>query len=62
MIRRCDGADPNLISEDGTTACMCGLVFDDTQRIVLYPHTPFSPKLTADELDALLRLLPGETA
>lgn len=41
MIRICNGTDRNLISEDGTTPCACGLVFDDVDRLVIYPHTPF---------------------
>jgi hypothetical protein len=58
VIRRCNGSDRNLIGEDGTTPCMCGAVFDDVDRLVLWPHTPFGPKMSADELDALLLMLP----
>jgi hypothetical protein len=58
MIRHCNGTDRNLIGEDGTTPCACGLVFDDTDHLVIYPHTEFGPKMTADEIDAILRMLP----
>lgn len=49
MIRRCDGSDPNLTRDvregerpsgpwPGSVPCDCGLVFDDVERMVTYPH------------------------
>jgi hypothetical protein len=58
VIRVCNGTDRNLISEDGATPCDCGLAFDDVDRLVIWPHTPFGPKMSADELEAILRMLP----
>lgn len=43
MIRRCDGTDPNLIrvnDQGERKPCDCGLVFDDVDRMVIYPHAP----------------------
>lgn len=53
MIRRCDGSDVNLIARDGSSPCGCGLVFDDVERMVIWPHTLIPPKLTLAELEAL---------
>jgi hypothetical protein len=39
MMRRCDGTDPNLHDEK-RQPCACGLVFDDADRMVVYPHLP----------------------
>jgi hypothetical protein len=50
MIRHCDGTDPNLVKyvdnspNSNNTAkipCNCGLTFDDTHRMVIYPHERF---------------------
>lgn len=47
MIRMCDGKDPNLLKPDehddtqpwaGYVPCDCGLVFDDEDRMTIYPH------------------------
>jgi hypothetical protein len=42
MMRRCDGTDPNLLDED-REPCACGLVFDEVDRMVIYPHNPVEP-------------------
>lgn len=49
MIRECDGTDPNLVDFDGEP-CDCGLIFDDVEMTVIYPHTPI---LSRAEKDAL---------
>jgi hypothetical protein len=36
--RHCDGTDPYLIGEDDQPGCACGLVFDDIDRWVIWPH------------------------
>ncbi len=53
MRRHCDGTDPNLVRNDPPwdpsklpgeqtigpeRPCDCGLVFDDVDRFVIYPH------------------------
>lgn len=55
MRRRCDGSDPNLVRNDPPWdpsklpgeqtvgpghPCDCGRVFDDVERMVIFPH-PF---------------------
>lgn len=44
MIRTCDGTDPNLRRADGGP-CACGRVFNDAERMVIYPHDRIPPKL-----------------
>jgi hypothetical protein len=50
VIRRCDGTDPNLTRDvregeqqrgpwPGTVPCDCGRVFDDVDRLTIYPHS-----------------------
>lgn len=39
MMRRCDGTDPNF-QDENRHPCTCGLVFDDVERMVIYPHNP----------------------
>lgn len=52
MIRRCDGTDPNLTRPlrpgenydagrcpwPNAAPCDCGKVFDDVERLTVYPH------------------------
>lgn len=64
MIRTCDGTDRNLLHEQVARVaqsgqetmswepCACGLVFDDVERLVIYPHY-FIP--TAEEKAELQR-------
>lgn len=45
VMRHCDGADRNLIGEDGHSPCTCGLRFDDIGRLVIWPHHPIPSPL-----------------
>jgi hypothetical protein len=39
MIRHCDGTDLNLIESTATgVPCTCGLIFDDVEKMVIFPH------------------------
>jgi len=53
MIRTCDGMDPNLTDEQGEP-CKCGLVFDDVEYTVVYPHS-YIP--TREEKEAIVKRL-----
>jgi hypothetical protein len=53
LIRKCVGTDLTLTGRDGTGNCNCGLIFDDVERMVIWPHNPVGPKLTLTELDKL---------
>jgi hypothetical protein len=54
MIRFCNGTDEFLVGPDGDP-CVCGRVFDDVDRMVIWPHEPVPPKLTLPELEELCR-------
>lgn len=66
MIRTCDGTDKNLLQEQvdrvaasGTESmhwvpCDCGLVFDDVERLVVYPHHFIPSREDKAELLALV--------
>jgi len=53
MIRTCDGTDSNLTDEQGEP-CKCGLVFDDVEYMVVYPHS-YIP--TREEKEAIVKRL-----
>ena len=43
--RHCDGSDPNLVRQNPNgqwVPCNCGLVFNDEQFAVTYPHRGFT--------------------
>jgi hypothetical protein len=49
MIRTCDGTDPNLVDREGNP-CDCGLIFDDVEMTVVYPHTQILGRAEKDAL------------
>jgi hypothetical protein len=49
MIRSCDGTDPDLVNGDGEP-CDCGLIFDDVECMVIYPHTAILGRAEKDAL------------
>jgi len=49
MLRTCDGNDPNLVDRDGNP-CDCGLIFDDVECMVVYPHAAILDRAAKDEL------------
>jgi hypothetical protein len=49
MIRTCDGSDPNLVDRDGAP-CDCGLIFDDVELMVIYPHSQIMGRAEKDAL------------
>jgi hypothetical protein len=57
MIRTCDGTDQFLIKNilDRWIPCDCGAVFDDAERMVVWPHERIGPKPSYEELVALAR-------
>ena len=64
MMRHCVGTDPNLILvlhrktelgidvEREIVPCKCGMIFDDVEREVVYPHNVIGPKPTPDQVIA----------
>jgi hypothetical protein len=57
VLRTCDGTDPNLVDRDGAP-CDCGLIFDDVELIVVYPHQPIMSRTEKDELWDKVRVTP----
>lgn len=49
MLRTCDGTDPLLIDSQGDP-CECGMIFDDVELTVIYPHHQI---LSREEKDRL---------
>jgi hypothetical protein len=49
MLRTCDGSDPNLVNSNGGP-CDCGLIFDDVELMVIYPHQPIMSRAEKDDL------------
>lgn len=58
MIRTCDGTDPNLRGRDGGS-CDCGLIFDDVDMTVTYPHTQILGRAEKDALWDKVHVAPG---
>jgi len=58
MIRTCDGTDPNLVNGNGDP-CDCGLIFDDVELAVVYPHTQILGRAEKDALWEKVHMAPG---
>lgn len=58
MLRTCDGNDPNLVRPDGQP-CDCGLIFDDVELTVVYPHTQILGRAEKDALWEKVHVSPG---
>lgn len=58
MMRTCDGTDPNLVDRQGLP-CDCGLIFDDVEMEVVYPHTQILGRAEKDALIEKVLSAPG---
>jgi hypothetical protein len=58
VIRTCDGTDPNLVDSEGRP-CDCGLIFDDVECRVTYPHHHISGGTEKDALWDKVRVAAG---